>query len=107
MIYAKICYLIGESPKAHGIFDDPQEERRMRYCAERSVGQTEVYQAKAEGLNPEIKLVLPHAFDYKGEKRLEYDEERWEIIRTYKNEQNGIELTIQRERGNAEVDTHV
>ncbi len=100
MTRAKAAYLIAENPKAHGIFDEPEEPKRKIYCTEKSVGQTEVYQARATGLNPELKLILPHAFDYKGEKKLTYKGERYEIIRTYRDG-DSMELTIQREDGNA------
>lgn len=101
MVRADVCELIAESPKAHGIFDDPEVIRRKVYCTVKSVGQNEVYQAAAAGLNPELKLILAHAFEYKGEKELEFHEERWRILRTYVNEADGIELTIQRAAGNA------
>lgn len=101
MVRADTLDLIAENPKAHGIFDDPQETVRTVYCTERSVGQTEVYQAQAIGLNPELKLILAHAFEYQGEKLCSYKGERYKIIRTYINEADGIELTVQRIRGNA------
>lgn len=101
MMKAGVAWLIAENPQAHGIFDEPEETRRKVYCTEKSVGQTEVYQAKAAGLNPETKLVLAHDFEYRGEKLVEYAGERWKILRTYVTEEDGIELTIQRERGNA------
>ena len=101
MIRAKVAELIVESPKAHGIFDAPTESTRKVYCTVKSVGQAEVYQANAIGLNPELKLILAHAFEYQGEKELTYDGERWKIIRTYVNEGDQIELTIQKVTGNA------
>lgn len=101
MIRADIATLIAESPAAHGIFDTPTESTRDVYCVVKSVGQTEVYQANAVGLNPELKLVLAHAFEYDGEKQLLFHEERYDIIRTYVNEADGIELTIQKVTGNA------
>ena len=102
MIRAGVVYLISEVPKAHGIFDMPGEVTRKAYCTKKSVGQTEVYQAHAAGLNPELKLILAHAFEYKGEKLCEYKGERYKILRTYRTETDSIELTVQRIRGNAE-----
>ena len=108
MIRANVAQLITESPKAHGIFDDPTESLRKVYCTVKSVGQTEVYQANAIGLNPTLKLILAHAFEYQGEKQLIYNEERYDIIRTYVNEGDQIELTIQKVTGNAaEVEADV
>ena len=108
MIRARVTELITEVPKAHGIFDTPAETTRKVYCTVKSVGQTEVYQANAVGLNPELKLILAHAFAYKGEKLAEFREERYDILRTYVNEADGIELTVQKVTGNAaEVDGNV
>ena len=107
MIRAKIAYLIAENPAAHGVLEDPEETRRQVYCTKKSVGQSEVYQARGTGLNPELKLILRHAFEYHGEKLLEYQGVRYHIIRTYRDS-DAIELTIQRDDGNAaEVDGHV
>lgn len=103
MIRADTLILIAESPGAHGIFDQPEEIRRTVYCRERSVGQTEVYQAKARGLNPELKLILSHHFEYQQEKLCEYKGTRYQIIRAYINDGDEIELTVQRVEGNAYV----
>jgi hypothetical protein len=100
MIRAKVAYLIAEDPAAHGVFDDPQETRRMVYCTEKSVGQSEAYQARGTGLNPEKKLILRHAFEYHGEDQVEYEGERWRVIRTYRDA-DSMELTLERIRGNA------
>lgn len=101
MVRADTLDLIKERPEAHGIFEDPVETVRTVYCVERSVGQTEAYQAQGVGLNPELKLILAHAFEYQGEKLCAYKGTRYNIIRTYINENDGIELTVQRVDGNA------
>ena len=101
MIRARTAELIAETPAAHGVLDDPAESLRKVFCTEKSVGQTETYQARATGLNPELKLVLAHAFEYHGEKQLIYCGERYEILRTYRTETDSIELTVPRVRGNA------
>lgn len=101
MIRARVAELITEAPKAHGVLDAPTETTRKVYCTVKSVGQSEIYQAKASGLNPELKLILAHAFEYHGEKALIYDGERWKILRAYVNEGDQIELTIQKTDGNA------
>lgn len=103
MVRADVAELIGETPNAHGVLDAPQYSKRKVYCEERSISQTETYQARATGLNPEYKLCLSHSFEYKGEKLIDFRGERYEIIRTYMDEKDGIELTIQRVEGNADV----
>ena len=101
MVRADVAELITESPKAHGIFEAATESTRKVFCTVRSVGQTEVYQANGIGLNPELKLILSYDFEYKGEKELMFREERYRILRTYVNEGDEIELTIQKVTGNA------
>ena len=103
MLRADVLTLVEESPKAHGVLETPQETTRKVYCTMRSIGQSEVYQAKAAGLAPEIKLVLAHAFEYKGEKRCVFRDVPYRIIRTYIKETDEIELTVERIAGNADI----
>ena len=96
-----VVELISEIPGAHGALDTPLLNGRTVYCEVQSVGQTETYQARATGLNPELKLVMPHAFEYQNEKKCVFHGVPYSIIRTYLQKGDGIELTIQREEGNA------
>ena len=102
-----IVYLITEKPEARGVLDAPTETRRKTYCEEKSLSMSEVYQARASGFMPVIRLVLPQDFEYRGETLCEYKGERYEIIRDYRDEKTGdsTELTIQRVRGNAGAET--
>lgn len=103
MVRADVVILLEEDPKAHGVLDDPILTSRTVYCEVKSVSQTEAYQARATGLNPEFRLVLSHSFEYKGEKLCMFRGIQYNIIRTYVNESDGIELTVQRVEGNADV----
>lgn len=96
------CTLISFSPDAHEVGTDPVAVRRKVKCQEMSLTLTEVYQAGGTGLNPEAKLLIPYDKDYKGERALEYNGERWAVIRDdpYKD-WNGVLLTIRRVRGNS------
>lgn len=97
-----IVYLITESPEARGVLDTPTETRRKTYCEEKSLSLTEVYQARATGHAPTIRLVLPQDFEYKGETVCVYKGERYAIIRDYRDEKSdSTELTLERIRGNA------
>ena len=98
-----IVYLITEKPEARGVLDTVAETRRKTYCEEKSLSMSEVYQARASGFAPTIRLVLPQDFEYRGETVCEYKGERFSIIRDYRDEKTGnsTELTIQRIRGNA------
>lgn len=101
MMKAGIAKLIARSPEARGVLEEATETARKVYCTVKSVGQTETYQARATGLMPELKIILQHDFEYHGEDLLEYQGTRYNILRTYVTETDGIELTVQRVRGNA------
>ena len=97
-----IVYLITENPKARGVLEAATEKRRKTYCEEKSLAMTEVYQARATGHAPSIRLVLPQDFEYRGETACEYKGERYAIIRDYRDEKSdSTELTLERIRGNA------
>ena len=101
MIRARIVTLIGKKPEAHGVGTDPEETRRKVYCTVKSIGMTEAYQAMGQGLNPELKVIMAHDFEYEGEGLCELDGKRYQILRTYVTEADGIELTLQRVTRNA------
>ena len=93
--------LIADVPDVRGRFDPVSEVRREVYCTVRSVGMRETYEALSHGLRPEWVFELAHSFEYNGEKRCEYHGVPYDIVRSYVNESDGIELTA--ERGNAHV----
>lgn len=96
------CTLIGFSPDAHEVGTDPVSARRTVRCQEMALTLTEVYQSGGEGLSPEAKLLIPYDRDYKGERALEYNGERWAVLRAdpYKD-WNGVLLSIRRIKGNS------
>jgi SPP1 family predicted phage head-tail adaptor len=61
-----------------------------------SIGQKEFYQAQAVGLQPELKFVLADYLDYDGEALVEYNGQRYRVLRTYRAGQE-LELTVYRE----------
>ena len=75
------CKLISFSPDAHEVGTDPVSVSRTVKCQELSLTQAEVY---------------------KGERALEYKDERWTVLRTdpYKD-WNGVILLIRRVKGNS------
>lgn len=102
MIRAGLVYLIMESPEARGVLDTVTETSRKTYCTEKSLSMTERYQARAAGFAPDLRLKLTQGFEYKGETLCEYKGERYKIIRDYEDEKSdGVELTLERLRGNA------
>ena len=101
MMRANVLDLITVSPEAGGVGTEPTESKRTVYCTVRSIGQQEAYLAMGQGLNPELKVILAHDFEYEGEGFCELDGVRYQILRTYITETDGIELTLQRVTRNA------
>lgn len=101
MMKSNVVDLITENPYAGGVGLEPTETKRTVYCTVKSIGMQEAYQAMGIGLNPELKVVLAHDFEYGGERLCELMGQRYRILRTYITETDGIELTLQREAGNA------
>lgn len=95
--------LITVSPETGGVGTDRTETSRTVYCTVRSIGQQEAYLAMGQGLNPELKIVLAHDFEYEGEGECVVDGVRYDILRTYVTEADGIELTLQRKARNAKA----
>lgn len=85
-------------------YGDPTaaENTRTVFCREVSVGQSEFYQAHANGLKPEIKLVIADYLDYNGEQLLMYQpkgsrsQQLYRVLRTYRTG-NELELVCYRE----------
>ena len=101
MLKADVLDLISVSPEAAGVGTEPTETKRSVYCTVKSIGQQEAYLAMGQGLNPEMKVILAHDFEYEGERLCELGGVRYEILRTYITETDGIELTLQRAARNA------
>lgn len=102
MIRVGIVYLITELPEARGVLEGKTERQRKTYCTEKSLSMNERYQARAVGFAPDLRLQLAQGFEYKGETLCEYKGERYRIIREYtEDKSDGVELTLERIRGNA------
>lgn len=91
-----VCYLLRDDPDAHGVFDAHDKLARRVFCQVRSVSMSEMYQARAQGLSPQFRLFIPHEVDYAGERSLLFQGVRYDVIRSYTGEEDGIELTVQR-----------
>ena len=94
--------LIGFSPDAHEVGEDPVFSRNPVQAEEMSLNQYDITEAGGKGLKPEAKILIPMDEDYHGERELEYDGERWEVINAdpYKD-WNGVILRIRRKKGNS------
>ena len=103
MLKADVLDLITVSPEAAGVGTEPAETKRTVFCTVRFIGQQEAYLAMGQGLNPELKVILAHDFEYEGERLCEMGGVRYDILRTYITETDGIELTLQRVALNAKA----
>lgn len=69
--------------------------KREVFCGFRSIGMREFYAASTTDFHPEAKLVLADYLDYDGETLVDYNGQRYRIIRTYRTGQE-LELTLER-----------
>jgi len=65
-------------------------------ATERSVGMRESYEALSVGIKPERVFVISDYLDYEGQKTLFYNDERYEIIRTFRKDTDELEITVTR-----------
>lgn len=94
--------LIGFSPDAHEVGTDPVSVRTDVQAEEMSLNMADITEAGGTGLKPEAKILIPMDEDYHGERELEYNGERWDVINAdpYKD-YNGVILRIRRKKGNS------
>jgi len=77
----------------------PVEMRTTILCSVKSAGRTEFYSGYADGLQPEYVFTV-HAYEYSGERIVEFEGKRYRVIRTYQTGTEEIELTAERVIGN-------
>lgn len=77
----------------------PTEETKTVLCKLQSVGRNEFYGASTAGLRPE-KVFVIHGYEYENETILEFDSDRYTVIRTYSNDFEEIELVCERKIAN-------
>lgn len=58
-----------------------------------SIGQSEFYQAMANGLKPEIKFELADYYEYEDQKELIYHNVKYQVLRTYRKGLRALEIT--------------
>ena len=72
-----------------------EDVKREVFCGFRSIGMREFYAASTTDFHPEAKLVLADYLEYDGETLVDYNGQRYRIIRTYRTGQE-LELTLER-----------
>jgi len=68
-------------------------------CGVKSIGRNEYYAAAQTGLKPAITFVI-HCYEYNGEKEVEFEGEKYKVIRTYATDFEEMELVCEKVVGN-------
>lgn len=74
------------------------EAGREVYCSVASITRAEWYDAAMVQLKPEYKVTM-FAPDYEGEQTAEYDGVRYGVFRTYRGQNETLELYLERKAG--------
>ena len=77
----------------------PVEARKPVLCNVKSIGRNEFYAAAQTGLKPEITFVI-HGYEYNEEKEVEFEGEKYKVIRTYMKDFEEMELTCEKVAAN-------
>ena len=97
---SSVVTLISETwiEDAYGIYQPTRTERDV-YCNVSSVTQSDWYEGGRNGLNPEYRFTM-FFYDYADEEIIRYNGKEYTVYRTYRAENDEIELYCQRKQGN-------
>ena len=93
---ADVITLVKEVKKTRGVHEAATRTERDVMCTVRSVTRSEFYSAYNAGIDPVYIFDLALAEDYAGERLIIYQGIEYNVVRTYVNEADGIEITVQR-----------
>lgn len=93
MLRDDVITLVLEVPRAHGVFDTPEEKQMDVFCRVQSVARSEFWRAKQNGLEPVYIFTLSEYADYHDEKIVLYRGRRYRVIRTFVKDHE-IELEV-------------
>lgn len=71
------------------------ETNKNVFCAVKSVGMRETYEALSVGLKPEYTFILADYYEYSGQERVKYNGVEYRVLRTYRNS-NQLEMVVTR-----------
>jgi len=78
---------------------------RTVFVKPRSVYSNDFYQAAQLGLKPSLVLILSNYMDYEGERLVDFEGVRYNVIRVYrKEESDSLEITLEERTGNERFD---
>jgi len=88
--------LIGQIEKEDDLGNQIYEEKPTTVlCKLQSIGRNEFYSASTAGLRPE-KIFVIHGYEYNQELLIEFNGDRYSVIRTYANDFEEMELVCER-----------
>lgn len=91
-MYNEVIFLLTTQRTTNEVGDQIETlEKAMRFAKIKSIGQSEFYQAQAQGLKPEIKFVLADYLDYDNQEELIHNNVRYKVLRTFRT---GNEIEI-------------
>ena len=96
MMWAEVIDLITENRSGHGVHEAVTDTARTVMCNVESVRRSEYYNALNAGYRPEFVFKLALAEDYQNERIAKFKGQRYRVIRTYRTDDGGIELTAER-----------
>lgn len=100
MIRADVITFLTEAP--HGIFEANAPTEREVFAEIHSVRQSEFYKALNDGIEPQYTFILTDYADYNGEKLCKYNDNLYDVIRTYTPVKGQtIEITVKKHEVNA------
>lgn len=91
-MYNEVIYLLSNEITTNNVGDQIETPKKeMRFAKLKSIGQSEFYQAQANGLKPELKFVLADYLDYDNQEEVIHNNFRYKVLRTYRT---GNEIEI-------------
>jgi SPP1 family predicted phage head-tail adaptor len=99
MTYDYELTLIGETYTEDEIGNQiPVEIETVILCGLKSVSRNEFYNAAVNDLKPERVFVI-HPYEYDNQKKVEFEGERYRVIRTYQKDIEEMELIVEKVAG--------
>lgn len=96
MTRADVIELVTENRTGHGVHEAVTDSERTVMCTVESVRRSEYYNALNAGFQPEYVFKLALANDYQKERIVKFHGQKFQVVRTYLTEDDGIEITVER-----------
>lgn len=94
MKFINPIYFITETKKKNNIGEfikNKEHVERKVLVVVKSIRQSEFYQAKSSGLNPNITFIV-RKFEYQNENKLKFKDDIYDVIRTFDIEDGLVEI---------------